>query len=199
METYIRKSIAGYYIEFPEEIDTVYWQGKIGSTYADFMADKWVHLSPEQVAFHKGNPFATIEEVLAMELKAETLEEAKARKIGLIKEYDSSEAVNSFNVESEGGDISAWLTPSERSNYRSSIDAAELVGLTELSLYIGEIPVILSVQSAKMILAQIQLYADQCYIVTKQHIAAVEALETVEEVDAYDFTVGYPERLSFTL
>jgi hypothetical protein len=48
-------------------------------------------------------------------------------------------------------------------------------------------------------LAQIQLYADQCFIVTKQHITAVEALETIEEVDAYDVSADYPQRLIFTL
>lgn len=199
METYIRKSIAGYYVEYPEEIDPVYWEGKIGTTYQDFEQDKWIHLSLEQVAFHVGNPYATIEEVINMALTPETIEEAKARKISLIEEYDSSEAVNSFNVVTPDGDVSAWLTPSERSNYRSSIDAAKLVGIQDVSLYIAEIPVTLTVQTAELMLAQIQLYADACANVTKRHIIAVEALDTVEAVDAYDFTTGYPERLSFTL
>jgi hypothetical protein len=45
MKTYIRKSIKGYYIEFPEPIDAQYWDGKIGTTYEDFIGDKWVLLS----------------------------------------------------------------------------------------------------------------------------------------------------------
>jgi hypothetical protein len=52
MITYIRKNIKGYYIEFPEEIDAQYWEGKIGTTYTDFLDGKWVLLSDEQVAFH---------------------------------------------------------------------------------------------------------------------------------------------------
>ena len=51
---------------------------------------------------------------------------------------------------------------------------------------------------AKMALAQVQLYANQCYGVTERHKAAVNALETIEAVEAYDFTIGYPEKLSFT-
>jgi hypothetical protein len=107
--------------------------------------------------------------------------------------------VNGFNIINGEDTIIAWLTPSERANYRSSIDAAELVGVENLQLYVGEMPVTLPTQSAKMMLAQIQLYADQCFIVTKQHIAAVAALETIEAVDAYDNTVDYPSKPEFNL
>ena len=48
-------------------------------------------------------------------------------------------------------------------------------------------------------LAQIQLYADQCFIVTKQHKAAVEALDSIEAVDNYDVTAGYPTKLTFNV
>jgi len=47
MITYIRKSIKGYYIEYPNEIDPIYWEGKIGTTYQDFLDGKWVKLSDE--------------------------------------------------------------------------------------------------------------------------------------------------------
>ena len=60
MKTYIRKSIKGYYIDFPDEIDSEYWVGKIGSTYEDFRADKWILLSDEQLAFHTEHPNASI-------------------------------------------------------------------------------------------------------------------------------------------
>lgn len=204
MKTYIRKSIKGYYVQYPEEIDTQYWSGKIGSTYEDFRAGKWILLSDEQVAFHNEHPYASISQVISMTLPesveyTRTLEDAKAEKINAIDSYDSSEAVNGFDVVDGENTVTAWLTPAERSNYRSSIEAAELVGLTELSLYIGELPVTLSVATAKLMLAQIQLYADQCFIVTKQHKAAVEALDSIEAVDNYDVTAGYPTKLTFNV
>lgn len=205
MKTYIRKSIKGYYIDFPDEIDAEYWAGKIGSTYEDFRADKWILLSNEQIAFHTEHPYATISQVISMTLPEpitheRTLEDAKSEKIAQIDEYDQSDAVNSFDVMQNNEIVtSSWLTPAERANYRSSIDAAELVGLETLSLYIGEIPVTLPTATAKLMLAQIQLYADQCFIITKQHKAAVEAMESIETVDAYDQTVGYPQKLVFNL
>jgi surface protein len=46
-------------------------------------------------------------------------------------------------------------------------------------------------------LAKIQRYADASYLVTQKHIAEVSKLTTVAEVEAYDITQGYPEKLSF--
>lgn len=203
MKTYIRKNIKGYYIEFPEEIDAEYWAGKIGSTYEDFIDGKWVLLSEEQASFHTEHPNASISQVLSMTLPepyVRTLEDAKSEKNMYIDEYDRSDAVNSFDVMQNNEVVAtSWLIPSERANYRSSIDAAELVGLETLSLYIGELPVTLPTATAKLMLAQIQLYADQCFIVTKQHKAAVGAMESIEDVDGYDVTTGYPQKLVFNL
>lgn len=204
MKTYIRKSIKGYYIQFPDEIDVEYWAGKIGSTYEDFRDNKWICLSDEQVAFHGEHPHASISQVISMTLPetveyTRTLEDAKNEKMMAIDDYDNSSFVNGFDVVNGNNTITAWLTPAERANYRSSIDAAELVGLTNLSLYIGEMPITLSVTTAKLMLAQIQLYADQCFIVTKQHKAAIEALDSIEAVDNYDVTADYPTKLTFNI
>lgn len=126
-----------------------------------------------------------------------TLEQAKAEKIAEIEQYNDSDNVNEFSVVKDGVTVTDWLTPEKRSNYRNSIDAANLVGLDSLSLYVGGMPVTLPTQTAELMLAQIQLYADQCFIITEQHKAAVDALETIEAVDAYDYETGYPEKLRF--
>lgn len=203
MITYIRKSIKGYYIEFPEEIDATYWEGKIGSTYEDFKNDKWIRLSDEQVAFHKEYPEASISQVIEMEIPKpyeRTIEDAKQEKIWQIEEYDRSSNVNSFNVTfGENNVTSAWLTPDQRSNYKNSIDATKLVGLEEVHPMFNGIQLTIPISTAEMALAQIQLYADRCYIVTETHKSNVNALETIEEVDNYDITSGYPEKLNFNI
>ena len=205
MKTYIRKSIKGYYIDFPDEIDAEYWAGKIGSTYQDFRDDKWILLSNEQIAFHTEHPYATISQVISMTLPEpiiheRTLEDAKNEKIAQIDEYDQSDAVNSFTVVlGENNTIEHWLTPDQRANYKNSIDAAKLVGLNELHPVFNGIQLTLSTQMAELALAQIQLYADRCFIVTETHKAEVNALDSIEAVDDYDATVGYPEKLIFNL
>lgn len=203
MKTYIRKTIKGYYIEFPEEIDSQYWKGKIGSTYEDFLNDKWVLLSDDQVVFHNEHPEANIIQVLLMilpESHVRTLEDAKQEKINQIEEYDNSKNVNSFTVVlGEDNAIEHWLTPDQRANYKNSVDAAKLIGLEELHPIFDGIQLTISTSTAELALAQIQLYADRCYIATETHKTEVNNLETIEDVDNYDITSGYPEKLIFNL
>lgn len=193
MYWYINKIIEGYFVDYETEIDANYWEGQIGNTYEDFLNGKWVLLSPEQGAYHEQHPEADVTEVLNL---GKTLAQAKAQMIRLIDEYDNSPAVNSFTI---NGTITGWFTPEERSNYRNSVDAAKRLGVESLSLFIGEEEFTLPTLKAEEILDRIQLYADRCFIVTKQHKIAVEHLDTIEAVDSYDYTGDYPDNLEFVL
>ena len=199
--TYIKLDINGYYIDFEEMLDPNLYDN-LGDTYEDFLNNEWVLLSDEQVAFHVENPTASVKEVWDMELTPvppRTLEQAKAEMIQKINEYDSSDNVNAFNVHDTEHDVTfeGWLTPDERSNYRSSIDAAKLLGLDTLSFFIGDLLLDVTPTQAEYMLAQIQLYADQCYIVTKQHKIDVNGLDTISAVDAYPYQQGYPNKITF--
>ena len=190
---YIKRGVANLFTEFltpllEEEYDN------LGSTYQDYLDDKWVLLSDEQVAFLEENPKASVKEVWDMHLRERTLDEAKTQMLRQIERYDRSSEVNNFKVNDV---IDCWFTPAERANYKNSIDAAKLLDVSELSMYIGNLPIQISTIQAEKMLAAIQLYADACYNVTKSHKIAVENLETIEEVDNYDYTVGYPEQLNF--
>lgn len=229
--TYVRKKHKGYYLETQQEIDATVWEGQIGTTYEDFLADMWIKLSTAQVRFHRKYPLASIKEVIEMSLTPQpgrTLEQAKSEKLALITQYDESESVNGFEVvvpaamvnssdssnsmdSNDSGDstegeepedtvtITDWFTPTVRSNHKNSLDSAETLGRPTVDVPLGGQVVTLPLQVAKIALARIQLYADTCYGVTATHKANVEALETIEAVDGYDFTQGYPERLVFDL
>lgn len=127
------------------------------------------------------------------------LERAKQEKIAELQAYDDSYAVNGFDVVTSGHTITDWLTPEQRANYKNSLDSAELLGKDTVHPVINGMTFELQVATAKMYLAQIQIYADQCYGVTAQHKYAINALDSVEAVEAYDFTVGYPDRLTFSV
>lgn len=130
----------------------------------------------------------------------ELLARAKQEKVLEIEEYDNSDAVNSFTVViSEGNQLDTWIDRETRADYKNSLDAAELLGRTEVTPVFNGVPLTLDIQTAKMALAQIQIYANQCYNVTEQHKAAVNALTDIEDVEAFDVTTGYPEKLRFEL
>ena len=194
--TYIKRDAVGFYVELEKPLTSDLYSD-LGTTWNDFINDKWVLLSDEQVAFHEQYPEASVQEVWNMQITpphVRTLEEAKIEMIQRINEYDRSSNVNGFTVNNE---IEGWFTADERSNYRSSIESSELLGINTISFYIDNYLMEVTTQDAKYMLAQIQLYADQCFMVTKQHKLDVEALETIEAVDAYDYTNGYPQKLNF--
>ena len=198
MYTYIKHNIKGFYVELETKLSDELHE--TGSTWEDFLANKWVLLTNEQVAFRNENPTAKISEVFNMTLDpittTKTLESVKDSLYAEINNYDSSTAINQFTVNNT---LAGWFTPTERSNYKTSVDAAKLLGVNTLQFYLGNVLLDINTTDAETMLAQIQLYADRCFIVTKQHKAAVEALTTMEDVEAYDYTKGYPDKLNFIL
>lgn len=117
---------------------------------------------------------------------------AKAAKIAQIAAYSDSDAVNSLTFNG----LKTWLTPNVRANYLVSLDAAELLGETDITFVVEGVQASLPIKQVRLLLAKIQRYADACYLVTERHKIAVRALQTVEEVESYDYTVGYPEKLA---
>lgn len=117
---------------------------------------------------------------------------AKAAKIAEIAAYSDSDAVNSLTFNG----LKTWLTPNIRANYLVSLDAAELLGETDITFVVEGVQASLPIKQVRLLLAKIQRYADACYIVTEGHKRAVRALQTVEEVESYDYTRGYPEKLA---
>ena len=117
---------------------------------------------------------------------------AKAAKIAQIAAYSDSDAVNSLTFNG----IKTWLTPNVRANYLVSLDAAELLGETDITFVVEGVQASLPIKQVRLLLAKIQRYADACYIVTEGHKRSVRALQTVDEVEACDYTTGYPEKLA---
>ena len=121
-----------------------------------------------------------------------TVEEAKAAKIAEIAAYSDSEAVNSLTFHG----MNTWLTRTVRDGYDTSITAAKNLGEPTVTFMIDDKEMQLPVEQARRVLDLVQRYADACFIVTERHKIAVRALQTVEEVESYDYTKGYPEKLA---
>lgn len=117
---------------------------------------------------------------------------AKAAKIAEIAAYSDSDAVNSLTFNG----IKTWLTRTVRDGYDTSITAAKNLGEPTVTFMVGDNEMQLPVEQARRVLDLVQRYADACFIVTERHKIAVRSLQTVEEVEKYDYTRGYPEKLS---
>ena len=121
------------------------------------------------------------------------LDVIKEEAIEQITEYDQSEDVNSFTLQGK----QMWLPKETRVGLVNSVTIEKNAGKETTVLWFGGERYELSVDTALQMLSALELYALECYNVTAAHKAAVNALERVEDVVAYDYTQGYPEKLNF--
>lgn len=190
---YVKLDVPGNFFESDILIDPEIY--RVGTTIEDYLDNYMILLSKEQVKFHEDNLTATGEEILEMKLNSKLwAERAKAQKLQEIEEYDNSDNINSFTINNT---ITTWFTPEQRLQYKQSIEAAKLMGIESLQFFVNDVLLDISTEQAEKMLATLQLYADTCYIVTRQHKLNVESFNTVEEIDNYNYTKGYPKKLNF--
>ena len=121
----------------------------------------------------------------------ELLAAAKVEKIAEIKEYDNSDAVNSFKLNS----ISVWINREDRIGTRRAIELDIASGKTESEIWLNGFKLVVNSQLALKLLDAVGHYAYSAYNVTQSHIFAVKNLTSINEVEKYDYTKGYPEKL----
>lgn len=123
------------------------------------------------------------------------LNEKRQKKINEILEYDSSDAVNSFTVNG----ISSWLDRNTRVALRASIEVKEAAGGEKYTVWLNNTPLELDTFFIKSFIDGLELYATECFNVTQRHIKSVSELEDIYEIENYDFTTGYPEKININL
>lgn len=145
-----------------------------------------------ELALFTANCTICAKNILGME---PTLSDVKEKKLVEISAYDASSAVNSFTI----GSTSLWLDRAMRATLMRRFEAEKASGVTETTLWYGSTALKLSVATAITILNAIEIYACQCYDVTAKHKADVEALDSIDAIESYEYTKGYPSKLNFTL
>ena len=123
------------------------------------------------------------------------LDQAKKEIIRKIEEYDTSINVNSFKL--NGVDV--WLSKDTRVGLMNSISIEKAAGKEESVLWLNGICITINCDAAVQMLSSLELYALACYNKTAEHKLAVSQLTDVSKVKAYDYTAGYPDKLSFTI
>lgn len=121
------------------------------------------------------------------------IEEVRKMKVSEIQSFDKSNSVNSFDLLGK----SMWLDKSTRVGLFNSISIEKEIGKTDTVLWYDATKYVIPISDALDMLNTLELYALNCYNVTQEHIAAVRALQTIEEVESYNFKVGYPAKLNF--
>lgn len=121
------------------------------------------------------------------------IEDVRKMRVSEIQQFDKSNNVNSFDFEGK----SAWLDKSTRVGLFNSISIEEKAGMTDTAIWLDGVKHIIRIPDALALLNAIELYAINCYNVTQSHIAAVNTLTSIEDIEAYNYISGYPAKLSF--
>lgn len=118
---------------------------------------------------------------------------AAAQKMVLeqIDKYDTSPSVNGFLLNG----LRVWLNKDTRVGLMNSTQIAKGMGQTTTTLWFGGMKMEVDCDKAIGLLSALEMYALECFNTTAKHKAAVEKMQTVEEVLGYDYTQGYPEQL----
>ena len=124
--------------------------------------------------------------------KALTL--AKKAKIAEIIAYDTSSSVNSFLL----NDKQRWLDIDLRRSLSYSTNILKVDGEKTVDIWFDTECKTMDIDNALYMLKELEIYAKQTNNVTHQHRAEVMNLTSIEDVEAYDVTKGYPEKLVFS-
>ena len=126
---------------------------------------------------------------------------AKTRKLYNLKEYDNSSEVNDCIIMYQGQELHYWASKDERNDLKNAVRDCVAMGRTEYRLDLRDkgISITLPCELLLQMMAALEVYAIDCYNKTTDHEFAINALTTKEEIDSYDFKVGYPEIPKFEL
>lgn len=119
--------------------------------------------------------------------------EAKKELISNIEYYDSSSDVNMFFIQG----LPVWLDKATRAGLKLRFEAEIAMGKTETALWYGNLQFPLPLDTAIQMLYAIEVYASECYDNTQAHLANVNVIDNLEDLQNYDYTSGYPEKLNF--
>ena len=160
----------------------------------------YVELTEAQEAFYALNPTATHEEVNACALTlphVRTIAEAIDEKLAELYAHDSSAAVNDYFVMGVSmASIGMWKDKYERAAIVNGAQSKLRKGITIMDLPIGNTVIQLPTATYLDMLADLEDYTYECWLQTELHAIAINNFKnaevTIEQIDAYDVTEGYP-------
>lgn len=113
-------------------------------------------------------------------------------KLKEIDKYDTSSAVNSFTFKGQ----SLWIDKATRVGLVNSITIEKNAGKETTTLWFNNKEFTIPIDIALYMLSAIELYALECYNITARHKAEVSKLEDINNINNYDITADYPQKLT---
>lgn len=110
-----------------------------------------------------------------------------------INRYDKSKEVEDFSISG----VHMWLDSNLRTKVRENLETAQQKGEENVILRYEGMAFPMTVAMGWQLYYAVLDYARATWDVTQIHLSEAKKLTTVEEILAYDYTQGYPEKLAF--
>lgn len=124
-----------------------------------------------------------------------SLDEARDTMLARIRAYDTSDAVNGFTLNG----TAMWLDKAARASLARTLEILEASDADSITVWSDGMPpvsITLAIKHAHTMLDTVELYAKECMNVTQTHIRTIFDINDTDKVLSYDYTIGYPEKLT---
>lgn len=122
------------------------------------------------------------------------ISQAKDEKLDQIDEYDQSSNVNLFYLAGQP----MWLDAQTRQTLRISIESYQAMGIDNVTKWFGGQQFTFPIQAWLTMLNALEVYAAEALNVTEAHKATVQAMTNLQDIQNFDVTTGYPEKLNLS-
>lgn len=171
------------------------------NTIDDLKAGKIILLSKKQINFLNSNPNARNEEVFncclnTIETPVLSIDQVRRKKIESLIIFDRSKEVNSFILNG----VEMWLDKETRMSLMNTVEIFEKSSIQEMTLWTQDVKprqLKINVLVLKNLLFDLEIYAKSCFDTTSQHKANILELQTIQEIDEYQFEINYPDNPIF--
>ena len=129
------------------------------------------------------------------------IQRVKDRKLRELKRYDESEEVNDCIIMYQGQELHYWASKDERNDLKNAVRDCIAMGRDTYRLDLRDkgVSISLHCEALLQMLSALEIYAIDCYNRTTDHELAIKYLTTKDEIEDYNFKVGYPDKLIFNL
>ena len=123
----------------------------------------------------------------------EKLADAISEKIEALELYVESDDKQGFKI----NDITIVLNSESRNKLRNIINSEIVMGDTNLTEWYNGVSYTYTLEEWDRYLSQYEIYLHNVTNVMEQHKVNIRSLTTIDDVNNYDYTTGYPTQLSF--
>lgn len=120
-----------------------------------------------------------------------SLKEVRYQKLVELDYHDKSDMVNGFVFR---GNVT-WLDRDTRTSLRITAQNMREEGYYYMTYWVNGNPHEITCEDMLNLLRRVELYAYECYRVTSVHRININACNTIEELESYDYRIGYPDKV----